>query len=79
VLNPREQIEKLLSWVGLEMYECDIAVTNNNEKYFAIWSAERNSFISSISMAKMAQFESRMKSYGYSLNEPFTVNEVSSA
>ena len=79
VLNPREQIEKLLSWVGLQMYECNIAVTNKNEKYFAIWSAERNSYISSISMAKIAQFESRMKAYGYILNEPFTVYEVSSS
>jgi hypothetical protein len=74
VQDPRGQIESLVGWAGLEMHEFNIAVRNDNEKYLSIWSAQRNAIASSITTFEMAQYESRMNIYGYSLDAPMTVN-----
>ena len=77
VLNPVEEIEKLLSWAGLDNYKFNTDVTDCNQKYFSIWnSAERDSFLSSNNPEICEQFDTKMNTYGYSLYEPFTLDHV---
>jgi len=77
VLNPIEEIEKLLSWAGLDNYNFNIDVTDCNKKYFSLWNTvERDSFFSNNNAEICDQFDTNMKAYGYSLYEPFTLNNV---
>ena len=75
VRSPHAQIGRLLAWAGLEAHEFGIPVRNDNEKYFSAWSDRRADLLGGTSAAQVAQLESGLNLYGYSLNEPMVTTQ----
>ena len=71
VLNPQEEMEKIYAFIGIDSQSIQHEIrTNINEKYFAMWDQNRNSFWKRLLFSVTPELEERANQFGYSINEP---------
>ena len=80
ILQPRQHIDELLMWIGVEPFQFYQKVRSNiNDRYFKMWESDRHNFLKKLLSkfeASVLKFEERANRFSYSMHTPKNLLEL---